>query len=284
MPATVYHSDRLPTDYPDEFRAIQSILGRHNILYLPIPGTRDVWCRDYMPVLAADGNLVQFVYWPRYLRAKDFANLITPPDCYRDLSFADNVRESVILLDGGAIEICGKTGIVTERVFEDNYWYNREDLTLKLRAMLALNTLIVIPVEPGDETGHVDGVVRFINEQSVVMNDYDRLGGRSATYGREVMQVLRTQGIVDLHLLPYAPNNRSGPGGMPEAAGCYINFLKIGALVLLPQFGLPEDRQAFAAFESFFSDAVVEKVDCRMLAKDGGVLNCVSWTGGENDH
>lgn len=284
MSTIVYHADRLSLDYPAEFHAIQSALGRYGVPYLPIPDTRDVWCRDYMPVQAANGDLVQFVYWPRYLRAKELANLITPPDCYRDLSFVGNVRESVILLDGGAIEICGKTGIVTERVFEDNYWYNRKDLTLKLRATLALNTLIVIPVEPGDETGHVDGVVRFINEQSVVMNDYDRLGRRSATYGREVMRVLREHGIEDICNAPYVPTGKHGPCGMPDATGCYVNFLKVGALVFLPQFGLLEDRQAFASFESFFSDAVVEKVDCRMLAKDGGVLNCVSWTGGEDDH
>lgn len=175
MSATVYHSNCLPSDYPAEFRAIQAVLLRHGLPYNPISATRDVWCRDYMPVPATDGSLIQFVYWPRYLRSKGFANLITNPCCYRNLPFADHVRESVLILDGGAIEIYGKTGIVTERVFEDNYWYGRAELMQKLRTTLALKTLIVIPVEPKDETGHVDGVVRLMDEQSVIMNDYDAL-------------------------------------------------------------------------------------------------------------
>ena len=281
---TVYHSDRLPTDFPAEFQSISVALGRFGIDYRPICGTRDIWCRDYMPVQAANDDLIQFVYWPRYLRSKEFAHQITPPYCYLDLPFAGTVRESVILLDGGAIEICGRTGIVTERVFEDNYWYARDELSQKLKTTLALERLVVIPIEPGDETGHVDGVVRFVNEQSVIMNDYSRLGDQSAAYGREVLRILNDHGLADIHFLPYVPNNRRGLGGLPRATGCYINFLKAGELVLLPQFGIQADPQALETCRNVFLGCTVETVNCRELAKDGGVLNCVSWMDCQGAH
>lgn len=277
---TVYHSDRLPLDYPTEFLAIQSALGCNDIPYLPIPGTRDVWCRDYMPVQAANGDLFQFVYWPRYLRDPKHAGLITSPTCYRTLPFAGRVRTSDIILDGGAIEICGKSGLVTERVFEDNPRHDRLALLDQLRESLSLERLLVLPVEPGDETGHVDGVVRFVNEYQVVMNNYAPLGRQLAAYGQEVEHTLRANGIAEISLLPYAPSSRKGPSGMPVATGCYANFLKVGNALLLPQFGIPADEQARAACEQIFQGAAIEKIDCRDLAKEGGVLNCVSWMRG----
>lgn len=275
---TIYHSDKLPKTYPDEYESIREALGRYGVLYAAIPNTRDVWCRDYMPVVAADGAKVQFVYWPRYLRSNNASGLITPPTCYGNMPFAGNVRESVIILDGGAIEICGRTGIVTERVFEDNSWYDKADLVEKLKTTLKLETLIVIPVEPGDETGHVDGVVRFVNEKQVVMNDYAALGSRARVYGQKVERKLRERGVDRIHYLLYSPTIKSGPDGMPEATGCYINFLKAGSLILLPQFGISADRRAVEVSKEIFSGCIVEAVDCRSLARGGGVINCVSWS------
>ena len=274
---TIYYSDHLPNSYPAEFQAIRKALGRHGVHYAAIPNTRDIWCRDYMPVVAADGELVQFVYWPRYLRTKQSAGLITPPTSYCKMPFADKVRESVIILDGGAVEICGRTGIVTERVFEDNSWYDRGELIEKLKATLRLEVLIVIPVEPGDETGHVDGVVRFVSEKQVVMNDYSALDSRARVYGQKLEVLLRGSGVGRIHYLPYAPTAQRGPDGMPEATGCYINFLKAGNLILLPQFGTSADQRAVDICAEIFRGCAVETVDCRKLARAGGVLNCVSW-------
>lgn len=273
----VYHSDLLLTRYESVFLSIDEILYNYNIKYIGIPHTKDVWCRDYMPVAGADGRLVQFVYYPRYLRDRYYAKLITTPTCYRTLPFAAEVQESVIILDGGAIEIFGSTGIVTERVFEDNYWYCRKELVQKLKETLELSTLVVIPVEPGDVTGHADGVLRFVNEKCVIMNDYSSLGENARLYGQIVVERLRAYGIHDIGLMPYSPTFRDGPGGFPEAIGCYINFLRVDNLLILPKFGIPADDAAINRCKEIFSGYAVETVDCKELARAGGVLNCISW-------
>lgn len=285
MTSTVWHSDLLPRRFPGVYTALNAILEKHGVAYRTIPGTRDIWCRDYMPVQAADGSLVQFVYWPRYLRGVAHADRITTPACYTNLPFASRVSESVLILDGGAVEICGGIGIVTERVFADNYWYPREELTAKLMTMLKLTELIVIPVEPDDETGHVDGVVRFVDEQRVVMNDYSRLqegdSGDSTAYGRKVERILR-QSNLQVDKLPYAPTNNLGSDDIPAAIGCYINFLRVDNLVVLPQFGLDEDSYATQECKKIFGmNFVIETIDCKELAWEGGVLNCISWTGSQ---
>lgn len=278
---TVWHSDKLPEAFPGVFAALKTILERHGIGYRTIVETRDIWCRDYMPVQASDGSMVQFVYWPRYLRDKKNATLITPPTCCRKALGETPVQESVIILDGGALEIRDRTGIVTERILEDNYWYGRDDLSDKIKKTLRLDRLIIIPVEPGDETGHVDGVVRFIDEGRVVMNDYARLtidGARqSKAYGRKVESILKQNGL-RIEKLVYVPTDSYDPDGMPPAIGCYSNFLHVDNLVILPQFNLMEDAQALSMCKQIFGKGVaIETVNCADLAREGGVLNCVSW-------
>lgn len=274
----VYYSNLLAVRYESVFLSIDEILYKYNIRYLEIPGTKDVWCRDYMPVTGANGKLVQFVYHPKYLRDRYYAKHITTPTCYRSLPFAAEVRESVIILDGGAIEICGQTGIVTERVFEDNYWYSRKELVQKLKESLGLSTLVVIPVEPEDITGHVDGVLRFVDEGCVIMNDYSSLRDDVRLYGQVVEERLKAHDILDISLMPYSPTFRNGPDGFPDAVGCYINFLKVENLLVLPQFGIPADAAAIARCEEVFSGYAIETIDCSELARAGGVLNCISWS------
>lgn len=41
-----------------------------------------------------------------------------------------------------------------------------------LREKLNITRLIVIPEEPGDETGHVDGMVRFLSPETVAVGSY----------------------------------------------------------------------------------------------------------------
>jgi agmatine deiminase len=60
--------------------------------------------------------------------------------------------------------------------------------------------------------------------------------------------------------------------------GLYINFLRVGNVVVLPGYDRPEDEDAMEVVQNVLPDATVHQVPCRELAEDGGVLNCISWT------
>lgn len=64
----VYFSSLLKTDYPKVYRAIVDVLDRHSIKHGLLEGTRDYWCRDYMPVQSGFHDYIQFVYHPDYLK------------------------------------------------------------------------------------------------------------------------------------------------------------------------------------------------------------------------
>ena len=58
----------------------------------------------------------------------------------------------------------------------------------------------------------------------------------------------------------------------------YINYLQIGKLVLVPQLGIPEDRQALQQIQNYLPECnVIGVPDAMEVIKDGGALNCISW-------
>ncbi len=64
---------------------------------------------------------------------------------------------------------------MTDKVVRENPGIGRSELLGMLRGLLRVEDLIVIPSEPYDVLGHADGVVRFLDEGNVVINDYSKL-------------------------------------------------------------------------------------------------------------
>src|SRR5262249_36578661 len=133
--------------------------------------------------------------------------------------------------------------------------------------------VVVVPKEPYDVVGHADGVVRFLDEGRVAVNDYSRVDPR---YGRRLEAALRRHGLA-VERLPYAPTDEEHDG-IPSAEGCYLNYLRVGKLVVVPAFGLPQDDPACRTLENLLPGATVVPLRCGELARRGGVLNCVAWT------
>src|SRR4051794_25387999 len=94
----LFLSDRLENDFPTQFADLRLVL--KDVTIDTIPGTSDIWCRDYMPIQLDEDRFCQFVYAPDYLR--DHQHLITPPDKCR-LPFVADHRQESIVLDGGNV-------------------------------------------------------------------------------------------------------------------------------------------------------------------------------------
>jgi len=64
-----------------------------------------------------------------------------------------------------------------------------------------------------------------------------------------------------------------------DATGLYINYLHVGNLVVVPQFGLREDEQALQTFREVLGKRyTVVPFNARWISEHGGVLNCATWT------
>ena len=61
-----------------------------------------------------------------------------------------------------------------------------------------------------------------------------------------------------------------------SAVGSYLNFLETDKHIFLPIFGSVQDETAVKSAKEIFEKKIVA-VNINGIAKDGGVLNCISW-------
>ena len=265
----VFVADTLESKFADVFRGLKSILRSHGVPLKIIPGTRDIWCRDYMPVQVAENRMVQFRYAPDYLKGT-FERFRADGEMSRTLPWLEGCASSRIVLDGGNVVGWHDKAIVTDKIYKENPGIERASLRDRLKRLLRIQTLIVIPKEPYDPIGHADGMVRFIDESTVVVNDFSEV---SAKYRVRVLRCLERHGLGWIEI-PYQPQ----PGqydGIPSAAGNWINFLRVGSLVIIPVFGLACDQSVCDLLRERFR-LTIRGLSCRDLADHGGVLNCVT--------
>lgn len=265
----VFLAGMLKVRHADLFTRLNQILTDHGIEVRLLGNALDIWARDYCPVQVGPENLVKFRYDPDYLR--DEPRLRTGDGIVKSFLDLGRCRRSPIILDGGNIVASRTKAIVTEKVYKENPGVSRAELRDKLQELLRVDQLIVVPKEPFDPIGHSDAVVRFIDEQSVLVNDYTQA---DPGYGERLFKLLRRHKLT-IETIPYHPEQRAS-AGIPSAVGCFTNFLRTERVLVAPIFETKHDHAALRKLESVFPGLPIVPLNCTDLAREGGILNCVS--------
>ncbi|MCP2044413.1 agmatine deiminase family protein [Pontibacter sp. HSC-36F09] len=253
---------------------LEKALERAGIGYGFIENTSDIWCRDYMPVQVTKDKFVQFKYYPSYCDNDEYRHTITDTSQVQLKSLlAGSKLQHPLVLDGGNVVRSGNAVILTERIFSENKKLAKEDVIAQLQHALQVEELYLIPEQPDDMTGHSDGMVRFLDDHTLLVADYEK---HSKSWKARYERTLRRTGL-QLVKFPNVLSEERDDDGEYTAIGCYINFAWIGKVILFPQFDIPEDAEALQTARSIFSDYEVIPIPARELAIDGGVLNCVTW-------
>lgn len=190
----------------------------------------------------------------------DFRSEIAPSFPLENLVYSD------VNLDGGNIVFSPsrETAVISDRIFMENWDYSSAELVQELEKLLEAR-VIIIPSLRSDLTGHADGMVRFVNENTVIGNKSNSLFGLEA----HIKTTLRNHGI-EVYDFPYFKSKGD------SAVGCYLNFLETEKAIFLPVFGVDMDNEAVKAAEDIFQKEIIP-VNINEIAKEGGVLNCISW-------
>lgn len=262
----LYFSSLLKTNpkYSLSAENLFSALSDNGEKFTLFDGARDIWARDYMPVKTKSGQYISFRYEPSYLAA----DLQLRTDFKADIAphFALPITYSDINLDGGNVVFSPSKAkaVITDRVFSENSEYDKNTLLTELENLLEAE-IIIIPSLITDMTGHADGVVRFVNENTVIGNDSPYKNG----YEQKVKRALKKHGISVVDF-PYFDS-----AGI-SAVGSYLNFLETDKHIFLPIFGSVQDETAVKRAKEIFEKKIVA-VNINGIAKDGGILNCISW-------
>lgn len=267
----VYFSALLPEACPVTYRELVEVLDRNGVPHSLLQGTKDIWCRDYMPVQMTPHEFVAFQYRPDYLLdTKAHEDSITDGYEAARKGGIDYIHDKRgIKLDGGNTVHSGSKVVLTSKVFEENPGMPCDYLCQTLRISLGAEP-IFIPWDANEIYGHTDGIVRFIDEDTILMTNYAQWDAKMAERFKKCLRP-HFKRIKELKFNVRKPYKNNW---------AYINWLQTDKVLILPKFNVPEDEQAYRQISKYMPMYAgrIEMVDATDLIRYEGCLNCASWT------
>ena len=265
----LYLADCLPNWHPKFFKRFKKVLLECNIPFDFLPGTKDIWAVDFMPVQISTKKFIRFRYDPDYLRPKKYQKYISDSGAIcKEIGI--EAKPSNLIVDGGNVVRSKDMVIICDKVFCENKIVPERELIGQLEELFEVDKIVFVPWDRNDRIGHADGMVRFIDNHNVLIND---LSIEDEDYQRSFRMSLHNAGL-DRIKIPYNPpvdpNSKS-------AKGIYINYLQMKQAIIMPTFGNKYDEKAMRVLEEVFKGQTIETVESNEIAKGGGVLNCITW-------
>ena len=259
---TIYFSQHL-TAYSC-WANIKQALEENGIAYGLLPNTKDIWARDYMPAYS-NGHYVSYVYNPDYLQNEKNKKYITDNvEEVFDLS-NDSVTKTKLVIDGGNVIMCGDKVIMTDKIFVENSGFSKEDVAAEIERVFSAK-LVVIPWDKEEKFGHADGMVRYVSDNHVLINNYKDIDPELRLKILDALSPYFSQ----ISELEYASAQRVN-------SWAHINYLQVNNLIFVPQLEIPSDKLAIEQISSIFPNSTIIPVEVKGIVKKGGALNCVSW-------
>lgn len=273
----VYMSELLKERHPVACKRLTDILTKHNIEFRFLKGTKDIWCRDYMPIQNRTGEFIQFTYDPSYLKGnKEWED--SRSDVH-EVCEANGIKPiySDIKIDGGNVVLYGDKVILTDRIYKENPDYDKNALVSEIERLLKAKVIIIPSYrsEYDDFTGHADGMVRFVNESTILGNELKD----DYQYIKEGINTACKENGLSYIEVPYFTPKKDKTHDM-SAVGIYVNYLEVGNLIIIPKFGVEgnKDTEVEELFRKIFPNRIIETIDYNEVALEGGILNCTTWT------
>ena len=270
----VYMSELLKERHAETCNRLLQILDKYHVHYEWIKGAKDIWCRDYMPVLTESGKFIQFRYEPSYLRGeKEWEESRSD---VKEICRINKIEAtfSDINLDGGNVLICDGRAIISDRLFSENPERDKDSLINELTKLLECEIIIIPALKSQDEdlTGHADGMVRFVDRNTIIGNERRP---NEYKYMKDGLQAAIDKFNLTYIDIPYFEEKDSKHPY--SAIGIYVNYLELNDLIIVPIFNSKEDQVAVEIIKKAFPNKHIETINYNDVAKEGGLLNCTTW-------
>lgn len=280
---------------------------KNNITLWQIPYD-DSWARDIAPIFVSDGKYIRAVdfgfnawggsvdgLYQSYDNDNQFRKAIASKlNCqlYQDKEF---------ILEGGSIHTDGRqTLLVTEACLLSkgrNHSLSKQEIEEHLLKMLGMKQVIWIPNGiVNDETNeHIDNMACFLDEKTIALA-YTEADSLQYEYSKKAYEILskatnifgekykivkmplpnpplyltnsEAQAIEGGNAISRLENNR--------LAASYINFYQGKDFVILPQFGVKEDKEAYQILKDFYPHKRIIPIMSRSILTAGGNIHCIT--------
>lgn len=264
---TVFFSDLLPKKCPTLYQSLDTILTDNGIDHRLLTNTRDIWCRDYMPIQTGERRFVFYKYDPDYLQTKYYQRTITD---VKGIGSSGSLRlgdavDLDLVVDGGNVVRCGNKIVMTEKVFFENKDKPRKEVQRMLEEAFQCD-IVFLPWDRNEIMGHSDGIIHYLGDNRVMMTNYADF---------DIAMARKFTRLLEKHfdVIPLSYNTKR----KHKHSWAYINFLQVGRMVLVPQLGIPEDGQALQQISEAMPRCKVIGVPAMEAVRNGGALNCISW-------
>ena len=260
MKTTIGLSSLLFEKFPNEASKLVHILDKHNISYEKLENTKDIWTRDYMPICLDDGTLVSYIYEPDYLKSDKYKSSRTK------IEYEKNHMD--IIMDGGNFVRYKNKAIMTEKVFKENPSKSKDEIINIIKSNCKLDEIIIIPQQAHDTFGHSDSMARWIDEDTILINDFSI---ESKSFNEKLQNSLSSCNL-KIKTMKYSQNFFT----KDRDWGAYLNFIKINNLLIVPVYGISEDEFALNQIRNISSDCIIEAIEFNKIIDEGGAIHCIT--------
>lgn len=272
----------------------------------------DSWARDNMSLYVSDSHRIRGVdfrfnawggdYDGLYKNYQDDDRLSSVFDKKYKIS---DYRYPTFVFEGGAIAVDGRgTAIVTEACLLSpgrNPTLRKEEIEEVLKEGLGLEKIIWIPhgIYQDETDEHVDNMVAFVKPGVLALAWCDDPSDPQYEYCQQAYQVLANARdakgkpfkIVKIPLpnppLTLSKDEAKGIASnlvteaKPRQEGdrlsaSYVNFYQGKKFVILPAFGVKEDKMAYDIFSQLFPKKKIHQINTREILLGGGNIHCIT--------
>lgn len=254
-------------------------------------GIDDIWMRDMSR--AGLKKQAGFQFQPEYLGKREGMMI---QQSFDDAVHAAGLKfppRSKLVIDGGNIvdNFVDKV-ILTDRVLAENPDYTMAEIKAELIQQLAYKKVSIIPEIVDDTTGHVDGMVSFIDTNMLVYSDFDAdtVDFSGIPIKKSMLKKLKKDfgNSVKLIPIPYTYPDNEGAFNFTSSCGTHVNALFTGDKLFVPVFGddaenradgltIKQDKKVLQTIRKHTTAEVYEVPVPKRICEMGGSVRCLSW-------
>jgi len=255
--------------------------------------TNDSWVRDYGPTFTIDAETQELVgiVWRFDAWGGKYRPFDDDASAGKEICRFQDVKtiEPNIVMEGGALESNGNGILITTEscLFAGNR--NPDHSRIQIESALTGYLLagsrqsnIISPTGAeivGDDTdGHVDQLVRFVDEKTVVCatTHPEDVQYKSLSQNRHSLERLVDEYGIELRIvdLPVPAESIEVDGNRLPAS--YCNFYFTNHHLIVPQFGVPDDDNALQILKNLVKNREVIGLPSRYLLVGLGSFHCLT--------